>query len=131
MHRLLAALLTAAALALLAAGSAGAASRFVIRGAGYGHGIGMGQWGADGYAQHGEDYRFILAHFYTGTSLADVSPVPDVGVLLRSASKVSFTGATSAAGRTLHADRTYSVSRAGAPAHLAFLGLVVLNLVGK
>ena len=34
MHRLLAALLTAAALALLAAGPAGAASRFVIRGAG-------------------------------------------------------------------------------------------------
>ena len=114
MHRLLAALLTAAALALLAAGSAGAASRFVIRGAGYGHGIGMSQWGADGYAQHGEDYRFILSHFYTGTSLADVSPVPDVGVLLRSAAKVSFTGATSAAGRTLRADRTYSVSRAGA-----------------
>jgi stage II sporulation protein D len=39
-------------------------------GHGYGHGIGMSQWGAYGYAQHGLTYDRILAHYYPGTELA-------------------------------------------------------------
>ena len=38
-----------------------------IRGAGFGHGIGMSQYGAYGYALHGATYRYILGHYYTGT----------------------------------------------------------------
>src|SRR5215210_1039798 len=38
---------------LLAAAPASAASRFTIRGAGFGHGVGMSQYGALGFAQHG------------------------------------------------------------------------------
>ena len=44
-------------LALACAPSAHAASRLVIRGAGFGHGIGMSQYGAYGFALHGVDYH--------------------------------------------------------------------------
>src|SRR5437868_5601444 len=45
------------------------ATTFVITGHGWGHGVGMAQWGAYGYAQHGFSYDKILAHFYPGTTL--------------------------------------------------------------
>jgi peptidoglycan hydrolase-like amidase len=41
-------------------------------GHGWGHGVGMGQWGAYGMALAGNDYRAILQHFYTGTTFATV-----------------------------------------------------------
>ncbi|MDX6424876.1 MAG: hypothetical protein QOD52_281, partial [Gaiellaceae bacterium] len=44
-----------AALALPAAGSAGTV--FLLDGRGWGHGVGMSQWGAEGYARHGFGYR--------------------------------------------------------------------------
>ena len=36
---------------------------------GYGHGCGMSQWGAIGYANNGWDYASILTHYFTGTTL--------------------------------------------------------------
>ena len=57
---------------LVAAGPAGAwssESDFVIDGHGWGHGIGMSQWGCYGYAKHGWAYKAILKHYYTGISL--------------------------------------------------------------
>jgi SpoIID/LytB domain protein len=54
---------------------------FVIKGAGWGNGLGLSQWGAQGYAAHGWDYRRILAHYYPHTTLATVAE-PDVRVLL-------------------------------------------------
>lgn len=36
---------------------------------GYGHGVGMSQWGAIGYAYNGWSYDQILAHYYIGTTL--------------------------------------------------------------
>jgi stage II sporulation protein D len=54
---------------------------FVITGRGWGHGVGMPQWGAYGYAQHGVSYEKILAHFYPGTKLAQ-APVAKIKVLL-------------------------------------------------
>src|SRR3954470_10100697 len=88
-----------------------AKSSFVIRGAGFGHGIGLSQYGADGYAQHGFDYKTIVGHYYQGTGLATVSPAPTIRVLLESASAPSFTGATQAGDRTLDPGKTYSVVR--------------------
>lgn len=32
---------------------------------GYGHGVGMSQWGADGMADEGYDYKEILKHYFT------------------------------------------------------------------
>ena len=37
---------------------------------GYGHGVGMCQYGANDYARKGLDYRQILLHYYTGCALA-------------------------------------------------------------
>ena len=36
---------------------------------GYGHGCGMSQWGAIGYAQNGWSYQYILLHYYPGTTI--------------------------------------------------------------
>ncbi len=65
MRRLL--VLTAALAVLAFCSSALATPVFYVWGKGWGHGIGMPQYGAQGYAIHGKDYRWILAHFYTGT----------------------------------------------------------------
>ena len=36
---------------------------------GYGHGVGMSQWGANGMAKKGKNYEEILKHFYTGVEI--------------------------------------------------------------
>jgi len=41
-------------------------------GHGWGHGVGLGQWGAKGMALAGLNYRFIDQHFYTGTTWASL-----------------------------------------------------------
>jgi stage II sporulation protein D len=68
-----------AVLTLPAVASAGTV--FLLDGRGWGHGVGMSQWGAEGYARHGYNYRQILSHYYRGTTLATVKPRP-VRVLL-------------------------------------------------
>jgi stage II sporulation protein D len=82
MRRLFA--LTALVASLLAlAPSAGAGTLFVLTGRGWGHAVGMSQWGAFGMAQDGSTYVEILTHYYTGTSVAAHSN-PVVGVQLAS-----------------------------------------------
>lgn len=39
---------------------------------GYGHGVGMSQYGADYMARQGSDYREILAHYYQGAELVRI-----------------------------------------------------------
>ena len=51
----------------------GAIASLVIRGGGYGHGIGMCQWGAIGRARAGQDYRTILTTYYPGTTVSRVN----------------------------------------------------------
>ncbi|WP_037373105.1 stage II sporulation protein D [Anaerovorax odorimutans] len=36
---------------------------------GYGHGVGMSQWGANGMAKSGYDYKEILTHYYSGVDI--------------------------------------------------------------
>src|SRR5271154_1574946 len=74
--------ITAAFLALCA--TPAAASTLVISGAGDGHGVGMSQDGALGYAQHGVSYQAILAHYYTGTALGQAPAGTNVKVLVGS-----------------------------------------------
>ena len=45
---------------------------FVFAGKGFGHGVGMSQWGAQGMALGGSSYQQILAHYYIGTALVAV-----------------------------------------------------------
>ena len=44
-------------------------SSFVFNGKGYGHGVGLSQWGAKGMAEKGYTYTEILEHFYPGTRI--------------------------------------------------------------
>jgi stage II sporulation protein D len=73
--------LAVAAVALACATSALAAPIFVVNGRGWGHGIGMSQYGAYGFARSGWTYDRILAHYYRGTQLA-AAPGRQVRVLL-------------------------------------------------
>jgi stage II sporulation protein D len=100
--------LGALAAALLVPTSAQASSAFYVRGHGFGHGIGMSQYGAYGLAQHGATAAQILGHYYTGTTLGAVAPTEPVHVLLEVTGRVSFSGATSAGTRHLSAAKTYS-----------------------
>src|SRR5256714_7816737 len=57
------------------------ATTFVFTGHGWGHGVGMAQYGALGYALHGVPYGRILEHYYRGVTLGP-APVAKVRVLL-------------------------------------------------
>ncbi|HET6569927.1 MAG TPA: SpoIID/LytB domain-containing protein [Solirubrobacterales bacterium] len=106
-------LLTALLTALLAP-SAGAAVRWVVAGHGFGHGVGMSQYGAYGYAEHGKGYRFILRHYYSGTTIGRLRGTRLVRVLVDiSGGDVRFGGATGACGRSLDPRRHYVARRVG------------------
>jgi SpoIID/LytB domain protein len=47
----------------------GVPARFRLRGAGWGHGVGLCQIGAAVMAEGGYDFRAILAHYYRGAEL--------------------------------------------------------------
>ena len=66
-----------------------ASSVVVFNGHGWGHGLGMSQWGAYGYAKHGWTFDRILAHYYSGTTLGPAQ-VSTLRVLLASAKKTTF-----------------------------------------
>ncbi|NUT56430.1 MAG: SpoIID/LytB domain-containing protein [Thermoleophilia bacterium] len=66
---------------LCAPANAAAGTVFLVDGRGWGHGIGMSQYGARGYAQAGWSHQRILAHYYRGTKLQLV-PARPVRVLL-------------------------------------------------
>ena len=50
----------------------GSLSRLTLRGMGYGHGVGMCQWGAIGRARAGQDFRGILETYYPGATVGPV-----------------------------------------------------------
>lgn len=51
-------------------GPDGRLARLTLRGLGYGHGVGMCQWGAIGRARAGQDFRTILRTYFPGTTVA-------------------------------------------------------------
>jgi stage II sporulation protein D len=54
------------------AGPSGEVENLTLNGGGYGHGIGMCQWGAIGRARAGQDYRTILTTYYPGTTVSRI-----------------------------------------------------------
>jgi stage II sporulation protein D len=73
-----AALVAAAALAAISLvavprAAAGTQTTFTLVGRGWGHGVGLCQCGAYGYAKHGWGYKAILKHYYTGIGFGHVS----------------------------------------------------------
>jgi stage II sporulation protein D len=107
--------------------------QFFVTGHGWGHGVGMSQYGAYGFAQNGYTYDEILEHYYPGTELGPTT-IKSIRVLLASAKSltISSTGpwklkdataasTTLAAGKvTLRPDLTFKLPGATEP--LAFTG---------
>jgi stage II sporulation protein D len=92
-----------------------AASRVTVKGAGFGHGVGLSQYGAYGLAQKGESFDRILRRYYQGTQLSNAPSRPVRVLLQASARSVRFRGATRASGgKELSPSSTYTVRRAGA-----------------
>jgi stage II sporulation protein D len=88
------------------------AQDWVVRGAGFGHGVGMSQYGAYGMAQAGAGYRRILAHYYRGTAIDNVGG-RTVRVILRDAERgrLSFSNAARVGGRRADPLRRYTARR--------------------
>jgi stage II sporulation protein D len=112
--------LLATALAMLGLASTATASvSWVVQGHGFGHGVGMSQYGAYGYAKHGKGYRFILAHYYSGATIGQTTEARIVRVLLDiSGGDVGFSGATSACAQALDPSRSYEAHRVGSTVKL-------------
>src|SRR3954464_7493349 len=103
-------------------GTAPAATIFVVKGAGFGHGVGMSQYGAQGFAQHGWDYRRILARYYKGTTIG-TAPTKTIRVLLRSGGASTVSHVSKAGSKTLNPAKAYAVRTRG--------GKVVLSSGGR
>jgi stage II sporulation protein D len=86
--------LVIAVLGLAALAATPARADLVLDGHGWGHGIGLSQYGAYGYALlEGRDHAWILGHYYTGTSLARTG-TGNIRVLLRRTRAPKVCGAT-------------------------------------
>ena len=99
------------ALACLAAaallGAAVADASWNAKGRAFGHGVGLSQYGAFGFAEHGRSYRQIIDHYYVHTDLDREGG--NVRVLLGSGQgTVGFTGAGRACGKRIRSERHYT-----------------------
>lgn len=63
-----------------------ASPAYFVKGHGWGHGVGMPQYGAYGYALHGWTHEKIVAHYYAGTTLGQAQ-LKKVRILLVPGSK--------------------------------------------
>jgi stage II sporulation protein D len=67
------AILNSTLFSLSTANIGGEVSSLTVNGRGYGHGIGMCQWGAIGRARVGQNYRTILETYYPGTTIGRIA----------------------------------------------------------
>ncbi len=65
----------------------GSGLQLLVRGQGYGHGVGMSQWGAHGLAEQGADFRAILQHYYRGAEVVPYRPHFDPSLALKPPTK--------------------------------------------
>ena len=94
--------LTALLLCAAVPSTAGAAVRHVFRGAGFGHGIGMSQYGAYGYALEGAKYDGDPGALLQGHEALDAVDAGAVRVLLQPVDPyIRVRGATSVGGRSI------------------------------
>ncbi|HEV7134148.1 MAG TPA: SpoIID/LytB domain-containing protein [Gaiellaceae bacterium] len=98
------------------AAPSGSGPLLVFTGHGWGHGVGMSQYGAYGYAQHGWTAQQILAHYYPGTT-PGTAPVSVVRVLLADRKKKL----------TLSSDVPFRVRDGAGKWHTLAAGPVVLD----
>jgi stage II sporulation protein D len=92
-----------------------AGAAWEVRGAGYGHGVGMSAYGAYGFGKHGASYTAILDHYFARIQVSKLRQPRWVRVLLATRSgSVVFSRARSACGVELVPARTYRAQRTGA-----------------
>src|SRR5436189_1382833 len=104
---------------LAAPAPAGAKVRWVVHGAGFGHGVGLSAYGAYGYGRHGTGYRRILHHYFRRIRITKVPRARFVRVLISiSPGDVRFTKARVACGRSLNPSHTYRAHRKGSSVRL-------------
>ena len=65
----------------------GSGLQLLVKGQGYGHGVGMSQWGAHGLAEQGADFRAILQHYYRGAEVVPYRPHFDPSLALKPPTK--------------------------------------------
>lgn len=79
-----------------------------VLGRGWGHGVGMSQWGAEGMARRGFSYADILSHYYTGVTIGPYETLRRIRVgSATGLSSASVTGSfkiVDGSGRTLAPD---------------------------
>jgi stage II sporulation protein D len=101
------------ALAALCWPGAASGAKWVVKGRGWGHGVGMSQYGAYGLAQHGRGYRKILHHYYKHTRIGRAGS-NSIKVLLGSGSdSVAFKKAKKACGKRLRRRQGYRFKLSG------------------
>ena len=101
------------ALAALAWPAGASGARWVVKGHGWGHGVGMSQYGAYGLAEHGRGYRRILHHYYAHTRIGSAGD-QTIRVLLSSGSdSVGFRKAERACGKRLRRRHSYRFEESG------------------
>ena len=83
---------------LASAAGAAASPVFVLKGHGWGHGVGLSQYGALGRANDGQDYKQILGFYYDGTNVAQTSQKKIRVLLMEGQSSV-----------TLHSSESFKV----------------------
>jgi stage II sporulation protein D len=102
-----------AALVVLALPAGASGAKWVVKGRGWGHGVGMSQYGAYGFARQGRGYREIVGHYYRHTKIGHAGG-HTIRVLLDSGpDAVSFRKAIRACGKRLHRDRGYRFKQSG------------------
>lgn len=112
MTRTLLATLTAVLVLAAPASAQSSKTTFTIKGAGFGHGVGMSQYGALGYAQNGWSAAKILGHYYTGTELGTTDPTKKVRIqLIAQTGSARISGARQAGSRKLDPTKTYVARR--------------------
>ncbi len=121
--------LGAAALGALAVvGTASAQTvQFTFAGRGYGHGVGMSQYGAEGDALHGWSAAKILSWYYRGTTLTAESTTTPIRVLLATGQTAAAVGVQGAGELVdLHTGKPYVLAAGvGYTLHPAGAGLLV------
>jgi stage II sporulation protein D len=95
-----------------------AAVSLTVTGHGFGHGVGLSQWGAEARAEAGQSYREILSFYYPGTTIGSAPDRP-VRILLaerrrvRLGSTAAFSIVDAAGVRTLVRPGSYAVGPDG------------------
>lgn len=107
-HRVVAAMVVALVAGSLAIATPALATTgtVTITGGGWGHSVGMSQYGAEGMARSGFTYDQILQHYYTGVQVAPVASISDLRVGIAQYAVSGVVSATGGSVEVRHTDGT-------------------------